>query len=368
MATTNTDERNIAGTPGGPQFHEDLMDRINDISPEDLPLTDMIAQGSSDAHYKEFVEEELEAANPDNKLIDGQDLTGDDSQLGQRKGAYHQISGKIVQVSDRARAINAVGTSDELVKQVVKRNRALRRDVEARLASNNASVPGNGTTTESECPGIGGWIGSSGKGNSQRGATTGADPVLSDTTGAEPGGYPQTAPIAGDLRAMTEVMLKTALRQVYNNNGNARYMMSRPEAIELVSDYMYTSSARIAAMQTNVSQSNRQGVDGGNGTQGGGITAQGAVNIYVGNFGSVIFVPNRFQPESSAGGSDIFILDPSLWEQCFLKRYYMKKLGDTGLSSKRMIAVDYTLIAINERGNAVIADIDTSTPMVSGLA
>lgn len=361
MATTNTDERNLAGTAGGPQFHEDLMDRINDISPEDLPFTDMIDTGGvSDAHYKEFVEEALEAADPDNMLIDGQDLTGNDSVLGVRKGAYHQISGKIVQVSDRARAVNAVGTSDELVKQVTKRNRALRRDVEARLTSNNATVAGNGTTTESECPGIGGWIGTSGNSNTQRGAT-GTDPTLSDTTG----GYPNAAPGAGTKRAMTEAMLKTALRQVYNNNGNARYLMSRPEAIEIVSDYMYTSSARVAAMQTTVGQGNREGVAGGGGLGGGGIAAQGAVNVYVGNFGSVIFVPNRFQPESASGASDIFIIDPSLWEMSFLRRYYLKALGDTGLSSKRMIAVDYTLIALNEYGNAVIADIDTTLAMTA---
>ena len=367
MATFNTDERNLAGTPGGPQFHEDLMDRINDISPEDLPFTDMISTDSSDAHYKEFVEEELEQADPENKHIDGDDIDQDDSVLGQRKGAYHQISLKAVRVSDRARSVNAVGTADELIKQVSKRNRALRRDVEARLSSNLASVPGNGTSIESECPGIGAWIGSSDKGNSQRGAG-GADPILSDTTTdpANPGGYPQTAPVAGTIRPMTEAMLKTALRQVYNNGGNATYLMSRPEAIEIVSDYMYTSSARVAAMQTTIGQGNRQGAAAGNGSQGGGIVAQGAVNIYVGNFGSVIFTPNRFQPESSAGAADLFVIDPDLWTQSFLRRYYMKRLAETGLSAKRMIAVDYTLLGINESGNAVIADIDLSAPMVAG--
>ena len=53
MATTNTDERNLSAVPLGGQVHEDVMDRLWDISPEDLPFTDMCSKGSSENHYKE---------------------------------------------------------------------------------------------------------------------------------------------------------------------------------------------------------------------------------------------------------------------------------------------------------------------------
>ena len=364
-AITVTSNADLDAVVAGGQVHEDLMDKIWDISPEDLPFTDMISRGMSENHYKEFVEEQLEAANADNASIDGEDPEGDDSQLGQRKGNYHQTSVKRVVVSDRARNVNSVGAADELVKQVTKRQRALRRDVEARLTSNKAAVIGNDTDTASQCAGIGSWIGTSGDAtvvsNTFRGATTGADPALSGTTG----GYPDTAPVAGDLRAMTETLLKSAIRAAYKNGGNLKYAMSMPELIEQISDYMFTSSARVATMMSEAPQSNRQGVAGGNGSAGGGVTAQGAVNMYVSNFGTVILTPNRFQPESSTGGADLFLIDPDLWELSFLQGYRIKTLGDTGLSTKRLISVDYTLCGLAERGNACVADIDYTLAMTA---
>ncbi len=373
MATANLDERNLAAVPVGGQIHEDLMDRIWDISPEDLPFQDMCMTGSSENHLKEFVEEQLESANPNNKAIDGADAGNDESVTGKRKGNYHQISTKVIQVSDRARNVNTVGASDELVKQVAKRQRALRRDVEARLASNYAANSGNGTTTESECGGIGAWVGTSEVAgatvsNQDRG-NTGAAPQLSDNVNAA--GYPSVGPVGGTKRALTETGLKAMIQAAYKNGGNLRYAMGTPEVIEILSDYMFTSSARVATMMTNAPQGNRQGVDGGNGSAGGGVVAQGAVNMYVSNYGTVIFVPNRFQPLSldatptpMADQSDLFLIDPDLWEVSYLQGYRTKTLGDTGLSAKRLISVDYTLCGLAEYGNAVFADIDHALPMI----
>jgi len=368
MASTNLDEVNLTDVESGGQVHEDLMDKLWDISPEDLPFTDMIGSTSSSNHLKEWVEEQLEAATPDNAYIDGQeDNFSDDSETGLRFGNYHQTSVKFVSVSDRSRNVNTVGASDELIKQVSKRQRALRRDVEARLTSNKPAIRGDGgtasATTASECAGIGAWIGAGGHGNSSRGATTGADPVLDGATGA--GGVPTTGSVAGDLRALTEANLKAMIRACYDNGGNIKYAMGRPAVIEALSDYMFSSSARVATMQSNVSQGNRQGVDGGNGSADGGVVAQAAVNMYVGNFGTVTFVPNRFQPESSVGGSDLFLIDPDLWERSYLHNYKIKQLGDIGLSTRRLISVDYTLCALAERGNAVIADLDESLAMTA---
>jgi len=362
MSTANLDQVDLAGTPGGPQFHEDLLDKINDISPEDLPMTDICGSATSTAHLKEWIEEQLEAANPDNAHVDGADLTGDDTVTGQRKANYHQTAAKRIPVSDRARNINSVGAGDELVRQVTRRNRALRRDVEASISSNNIAVAGDANTVASKAAGIGGFVGSSGAGNSARGVG-GADPVLSDTSGAEDGGFPTTIATAGTGRAITHTLFKAALRQAYEQGGNLAYAMGTPEVIEIVSDYMYSSTARIAAMQTNVGQSNRQGADSGAGTAGGGIVAQGAVNVYVGNFGSVIMTPNRFQPETATDESSLFFIDPEMWDLSFLQGYQMKELATVGLATNRAISVDYTLCALAERSGAVIADIDETAAM-----
>jgi hypothetical protein len=371
-AADHLDEIDLSNVNAGGQVHEDLMDRLWDISPEDLPFQDMIATGDSSNHLKEFIEEQLEAANPNNYSVDGEDPSSEDSQTGRRLGNYHQTSVKRVVVSDRARNVNSVGTSDELIKQVSKRQRALRRDVEARLTSNKPAVRGDANTVASQCAGIGGFIGSTHAGstggttNDFRGAATGASPILSGySSDTDTGGYPATGPVAGTKRALTEALLKSALRACYDNGGNVKYAMGRPAVIEAMSDYMFTSSARVATLQSNVMQDNRAGVNSGNGTASDGVVAQGSVNIYVGNFGSVTFVPNRFQPVSATGASDLFIIDPDLWEVSYLQGYRIKRLGDTGLSTKRLISVDYTLCALAERGNAVIADIDETLAMTA---
>jgi len=49
---------------------------------------------------------------------------------------------KTVRVSDRARNSDTVGASDELIKQLTKRQKGLRRDEEAAYVSKNVAIPG----------------------------------------------------------------------------------------------------------------------------------------------------------------------------------------------------------------------------------
>lgn len=369
MSTTNLDERNLSGVAVGGQVHEDLLDQIWDLSPLDLPFQDMIGRTTSSNHLKEWVRENLEAADPDNAAIDGADFGPDESVTGERIGNYHQQSTKSLKVSDRARSVNNVGSRDELMRQVSKRQRALRRDVEARLTSARAAVAGstdgdNNATGASECAGVGAWIGSGAwaekVANTVRGAA-GADPVLSGAGGI--GGQPTTAPVPGTAAALSEANIKAAMRGAYENGGDIQYAMGRPTVIELFSDFLFTSSARVATLQSNAPQGNRQGNDAGNGSAGGGVTAQGAVNVYVSNFATVVLTPNRFQPVVAADVSDLYFIDPDLWELSFLRNYYMKELATTGLAENRGLAVDYTLISYNEEGNAAVCDIDETAAM-----
>jgi hypothetical protein len=327
MTTENLDERNLSGVDVGGSVHENVLNKLYDISPEDRPFCDMVSTGTSKNHYKEFLEKQLSKASPRNMAVDGDDTTGNDSRTGKRKGNYHMTSTKMVQVSDRSRNVDTIGAADELIQQVTDRQRELRRDEEAALVSNYVAAAGDpGNDVPSQVAGIGGWIGTTfavgaetvaGLGdtvNNRLMGTNGTSPALS---GADGGGFPDTLPLSGTARAITETLLKTAIKASYINGGNVRYAIGTPTVIELVSDYLFTSSARVATMQTNVSQGNRQGVDAGNGAAGGGVVAQGAVNIYVSNYSTLILTPNRFQPFSLdvdpaeiPDVSDLFLIDP----------------------------------------------------------
>tara|TARA_R110000803_G_scaffold210829_1_gene284089 strand:- start:30138 stop:31229 length:1092 start_codon:yes stop_codon:yes gene_type:complete len=363
MAANQLDEVNLSGVAVGGQVNEDVMNAIYDVSPVDRPFCDMIGSAESENHYKEWVRESLEASSKDNARIDGSSSAGlDDTVTGERVGNYHQIMTKTVRVSDRGRNSNTIGSSDELVRQLMKRQKALRRDEEAALTSNNGAVSGNGTSTASKLAGIGAWIGTGQSAtNSDRGATTGADPILS----GNPGGAPTTAPVAGTKRALSEATIKTMMRQSYLKGGNPSVAMSTPGVIEKLSDYLFTSSARIATLQSDVSSTNRTDNGTGGGRSGGGIVAQGSVNILVTNFGTLELVPNRFQADSSAGAADLFLLDPDLWERSYLQGYETKELARDGLGENREISVDVTLCSLNEEGNAVIADIDYTVAAVA---
>jgi len=363
MATENLDGVDLAGVEVGGAVNEQLMQAIFDVSPVDRPFCDAIGTQDAGNTYTEWLREELEAASPDNARVDGSSSSGiNDTVTGERLGNYHQIATKTVRVSDRGRSSDTVGSNDELVRQLVKRQKALRRDEEATMTSRNIAIAGDGNTVAGKMAGIGGWI-ATGQGatNSDRGAT-GADPILSGS----PGGYPTTAATVGTSRALSESSIKGMMREAYLRGGNVTLAMSTPAVIEIFSDYLFTSSARVATLQSDASQSNRTDNGTGSGTSGGGIVAQGSVNIFVGNYATVELVPNRFQPDSEAGVSaDLYLIDPDLWERSYLQGYETKELSRDGLAENREISVDFSLCSLNEEGNAVVADVSTSLAAVA---
>ena len=208
MAVTTLDSIILNDAPAD-QIHEDLMDQIYDVSREDRPLCDSFGSRTSTSRSVDWVREQLAVASADNASVEGADAADDDNQTGERLYNFHQLSDKVVKVSDRAVNTNTVGTSDELIKQVMKRQKELRRDEEARYASRGIAIAGVSDTTASTTAGVGGWIGVKKvvggvevvSNTSDRGATTGADPVLSqDGTG---GGFPTTIAVSGTARALT---------------------------------------------------------------------------------------------------------------------------------------------------------------------
>jgi len=373
MSTDNLDAYNLSQVSDGGSIHEDLLDTLYDISPEDRPFCDMTGAMTSGNDRKEWVREQLAAATADNARIDGSDSTGNDAITGERLANYHQIMAKTIRVSDRGRESDTVGTSDELIKQTTKRLTELKRDEEATMLSRNVALQGTDVAAGTMA-GVGGWIGVSTMSNgtvtasttSDRGATAGTDPTLSGTTSG--GGFPNVAAGEGDKRALSEATIKSMMRAAYENGGNPTVAISTPACIEVLSDYLFTSSARVATLQSNAPQGNRTTASTGNGNSGGGIVAQGSVNVLVTNFGTLELCPDRFQPQAHAGDAtvaDLYLIDPTLWDRTFLQGYMTKELARNGLAENREISVDVSLCALNPEGNAVVADIDTAIPAVA---
>jgi hypothetical protein len=330
------------------------MNQIWDISKIPLPLTDSIGSETSKNAYKEWTIDALVAPLINNARIDGSDArTVTETVLGSRVGNHHQISDKIVRVSFRADNSDVIGRTKETSYQVMRRQQELRRDVESTLTLNQNSVADDGSATPGQSGGLPAWLTSN---------------VAFGASGAA-GGW-QTSTVVnkrtyGTARALTETLVRDAVQSVYTNGGDPSIMMSVPGTIRKFSEYLFSSSARVATLYSDQGKSGEQ------------ATALGSVNVFVTDFGTLRLIPNRLQwqytgtvasttvaygaaPATNAT-SDVFIIDPSYLAISYLKGYRTEELSKTGLAENKQMSVDWTLIVNTEKSHAVIGDITVAS-------
>ena len=338
MSTSNLDSADLKAVGYGGLINEDVMQRIWDISKIPLPLTDRIGTETCKNSYKEWTTDELAAPNLSNAHVDGADASGNDTKTGKRVGNHCQISTKIVQVSTRANESDSIGGAGSLSYQVMKRQQELRRDVEAIALTHQASVADDGNTTPGKSAGLGAWLETS----TSRG-TTGADGGFNTGTGIV------AAPAVGAKRALTEKAVRDIVQSVYQEGGDPTVLMSLPSVIRAFSEYLFTSSARVATLMADQGRSAEK------------ATALGSVNVFVTDFGTLDLVDNRLQQLYAADDGDcanVYIITPEYLSLGYLHGYRTEPLAKTGLSDKRQMAVDWTLIVQSEKAHGVIADID----------
>jgi|GEM_PF-3729900 len=346
MTAANLDSADLIAVADGGLVKEDVMNQIWDISKIPLPFTDMIGSDTAGNAYTEWTQDRLQDVDLTNAVIDGADSAGNDTEVGARVGNHMQISVKAIQVSTRAQTSDTIGFANTLSYQIMMRQRELRRDVEALSLEGTESVADTGSAA-GIAAGLPSWLTST---------------YLPGATGSA-GGYGATsptivdAPTAGTARALTETLIRDAAQSVYDLGGNPTVLMSTSTVIRKLSEYMFTSSARIATLTGNTSS------DGSTNAQ----TAKGSVNVFVTDFGVVLEMrANRLQQLYAAGlNANMFLIDPSMVRQSFMNGYRTEPLAKTGLSDKRQIHVDWTLKVLNQEAHGVIADIDPTAAVVA---
>lgn len=323
---------------------EDVMSKIWDISNIPLPFTDLIGSDSHKNSYYEWTIDRL--ADPDltNAVVDGQDSDQNNSKGGSRVGNQGQISIKEVQVTQRAQASGTVYAQNELAKQVMERQKELRRDVEAISISNQGSQADNGDATPGLVGAFGAWL------------TTNTD-----RTGAD-GGYSSgvvSAPTVGLKQTLTETKIRDMASLIWEGGGNPSVMMSVSAVIRNISEYMFTDAARIATLQADQGKSSAA------------ATALGSVNVFVTDFGVTLEMrANRLQQTyKDSGGTadvaDLFFIDSGYVRQSFLEGYNVKPLAKVGLTDKRMMSVDWGLKVLNEEAHGVISEVDVTAAVTT---
>lgn len=343
MTAANTDHQDLVDQAFGGVVHESLLDTLTDISLE-IPreLTNRIGKGTHSNRYHEWTKHKL--ADPQqNRLIDGQDMTGNDADLSSRLGNYTQISGKIVQLSHSAQAANSVAGIGEMGEQLGRKTEELRRDMEMEMLGTHGSVPGDAVSVAGVAAGIGAFLTT----NAIVGAT-GSLGGFNDTTGVVDG-VTHGTPAPLTLSNVTQIMTG-----IFEEGGACRIAMGTPEVIKIFSDYLIEAQGPLASMVNDNASGDSP------------MTAYGASNRYIGPHGQVVqLVPNIFQAETAANSSSLYFLDPKLIRQSFLRGIRAEPLGKTGLSNKMQVTAEWTVCVLNEAGCGVIHDIDETAAMTT---
>jgi hypothetical protein len=351
MATAYTSAYEMKSVSFQGVINEDVMQELFNISPVDVPFIDMAGREASSNPYKSWVTESLAAPSLTNARVEGADAGAAGALTQSRIGNHHQISDKVATVSDRSNSVDTIGYANRLAHELMVKQKELKRDMEAILLSNQASVE-MVTTTGSEVAG----------------KTAGAPAMIADansqraTTGSFSNGiFAAVASITASA-GLTEKMIRDAADAAYNAGGEPTMLMSTPAMIRGISEYLFTASARIATLMSDSPV--KQGKYGKQGT-----TAIGAVQVFTTDFSTLELVPNRMQQTYDNAGTanvNVYLFDPQFWAVSYLQGIMAKPLARTGTAESRQITVDYTLLCKAPTASAVICGINPATAVVAG--
>lgn len=334
------------------QEAEDVRDIVYDVSPEERPFMMNAPQATAENTTHQWHEDVLDdPADPSsagggggsglgNAWSDGDDFNQQAITSATRLNNYCQIQRKDFLVTRRARLLNKYGQRDELARQVVRKGRELLRDGETVLLYPQAKVADDGAAA----PLLGGVFAyianSEGAGRTNR-AGGGADPTGDGTNAPTDGTTP---------RALSESGLLGIVDAIYKVSSEAPdLMLMSVDAKQRYSNYMFSSSARIATQYQDQGASPR-----------GGVRAVGAVDTWVTNTAVIDVAPNRFMRDRDT------LIYNTAWADCtYFSPIQTDAIAKQGDSDRRMILMDHTLTIRNRRTMGTFADVDHTAPMVA---
>lgn len=304
---------------------EDLADTIYNVSPTDTPFMGNIAKNKATAVLHEWQTDVLATAAANAQL------QGDDTTSSYTFGSVTptvrltnrtQISRKDAIVSGTQDAVDKAGRKKEIVYQLLKKTKELKRDMEFVLTNNQAPVTGNSTVAPQLRP-LCGWYGQ----------TTGA--VSTNVSRGSGGANGSTSAAATDStqRALTESLLKGVIQGVWTNGGEADVILVGPFNKTVISGFTGNNTRMQDTSDKKLVSS---------------------IDVYVSDFGSHKVVAGRFNRER-----DAHVLTTDLWAVSYLRPMQTIDIAKTGDNEKAMVIAEYTLEARNDSGSGIVADLTT---------
>jgi hypothetical protein len=308
---------------------EELADKIYMITPEKTPFLSLAGRKDAKSVHPEWQTDTLASPDPNNNVPEGNDWTFDAITPTVRVGNYTQISEKSLIISRTQETVDKAGRKSELGREVAKKGRELKIDMEVILLSNQAASAGSGNgATNRTSAGLRAWI------------ATNDDLGAGGSSGSFSNGI-QGAATNGTQRAFTKALMDSVILSTANAGGEADVLM--------LSNYNKTVFSRFLDDADVVSL--RKEVKGGQAT----IVA--AADAYQSDFGLITVVPNVQMTRAGATiARNVFFIDPSMVAVAFLDDIAVRTPAKTGDAEKRVLNVEYTLMVANEAAHGVVAD------------
>jgi hypothetical protein len=291
---------------------EDLMDKIYNTSPSEVPLSSAMGRVTAVTDFHEWQTDSLGAASASNKMIDGDDVTLDAQTATLRLGNHLQIFNGSVGVSRRANIVKKAGRGAEMAYLKGKKMLELKRNIEAMIVSPTQVAIAATTSVAGQSGGLGVQCVSNPLHN-------GAGATAAWTSGA-----PTAAITAGTNRAFTKALLDTACQNIYTTSGQFA------EMLVVSPSHKGTFSAFASVAQ------NRIDVKGGKNAQ---ATIVGGAEVYLSDFGGLTVMPHYLM----AGSDTAYVLNSDYLDLAFLDGFKTVDLAKTGDSDKVLITADACL-------------------------
>jgi hypothetical protein len=301
---------------------EELDNFVSMITPTDTPIYSMAGKEKAESKHPEWEYEELDAV-ADNAQPEGNEYSFDAVAAPTRVGNYTQIFTKTFRFSGTQQAVSNAGNAEKRAHELMKKGKALRKDIEKSIITNTAST----NTDPRRSGGLPTWLTSNVSRNS-------------GSSGGFVGGV-TTVESTGTLRAWSKALTDTVLQSIYQEGGDVTTVVCSPYNKGVFATFMSDSNVapfRYAA---------------GRGTN----TIIGTADIYESPWGAVKVMPNRVMSNSAADARRVFALDPGMVKWMSLRPIQEDKVAKTGDAENGVLIAEGALKVVNEAGIGVIADV-----------
>jgi len=307
---------------------EDLIDKIYNTSPSEVPLSSSFGRTTAVTDFHEWQTDVLGSASASNKMIDGDDVTLDAQVATARLGNHLQIFNGTVGVSRRANIVKKAGRGAEMAYLKGKKMLELKRNIEAMIVSPTQVAIAATTSVAGQSGGLGVQCVSNPLHN-------GAGATAAWTAGA-----PTAAITAGTNRTFTKTLLDTACQNIFITSGQfAETLVVSPAHKALFSAFASVAQNRIDVKSGKNSQA----------------TIVGGAEVYLSDFGGLTVVPHYLM----AGSDTAYVLNSDYIDLAFLDGFKTTDLAKTGDSDKVLITADCALAV---RAPAAQSKITNLTP------